>query len=530
MPEKDSRQISSKDTQSDYFDEEDEISLKNLLLVLWNNRKTIIVLSLASVFIIAAVCALVYLSQEKHKVASLEFKLEFKGVEKNEYPNGLKFSTADILSGPVINKVYNENNLQKYIEFLDFKSSLMITQTNDLLKFLEYEYSATLSNKNLILSDRKNLEEEFLEKKKNALSPIYILLYSQNKGMASLPDSLIAKVLNDILIAWADLADRVKGANQYQISIVSRNILDKNELERQPNIIATNMLMTASKRISDDIEKLEEIPGVKMISIGENSITLQDIKFRIEDIQRIKLGPAIGIIRQYGVSNKKELIATKGYIDNQIFELNLRKEQLGADVAVYENSLNQYVQKASGAMANTRGFSGAAPSPQEGMAGNIPVTIGETFLDSLIAMVQAQEESDRTFRQKITEKIIQLGLAKTEIDYEIGFFNELYESINSKQSEDSESKERIASLHKEVYQILIQTIDELNTLYLELSKYNLNPESLFYSVTSPVISNIERPLALKKILSFAVLAVFFAVSGIIIGVLIVNSFKDTKGH
>ena len=95
------------DTQASYFNEaDDEISLKDLILTLWHYRKIIVVLSLSVIFIIAAVAAWVYLRQQNNKVVSLEFKLDFEGVDKNEYPNGLRFSTADILSTPVLSEVY----------------------------------------------------------------------------------------------------------------------------------------------------------------------------------------------------------------------------------------------------------------------------------------------------------------------------------------------------------------------------------------------------------------------------------------
>jgi hypothetical protein len=164
------------DTQPGYFNEaDDEISLKDLVLNLWHYRKIIVVLSLSVIFLIAAVAAWVYFRQQNNQVVSLEFKLDFEGVDKNEYPNGLRFSTADILSTPVLSGVYEENDLKRYLEFPEFKTGLTIFQTNDELKFLEYEFASKLSNTKLNLEERDRLEAEFLEKKKNALVPIYTI-------------------------------------------------------------------------------------------------------------------------------------------------------------------------------------------------------------------------------------------------------------------------------------------------------------------------------------------------------------------
>ncbi len=235
MPEKDSNPPSlHPDTQPGYFNEaDDEISLRDLILTLWHYRKIIVVLSLCVTLIITASAAWVYFRQENNKLVSLEFKLDFEGVDKNEYPNGLRFSTADILSTPGLSEVYEENDLQGYLEFPEFKAGLTIFQTNDALRFLEYEYAEKLSKKNLSLEERDRLETEFLEKKKTALVPIYTLSFRYSERMNSVPEGLIAKVLNDILRIWANHADRVKGVNKYQYSLVSRNILSEKNLAEE---------------------------------------------------------------------------------------------------------------------------------------------------------------------------------------------------------------------------------------------------------------------------------------------------------
>ena len=72
--------------------DQDEISIKDLVLSLWRARARIIVLSLAAVVLICGVAAAVYLFQEKQNVAKVEFKLLFEGADKGEYPNGMSFS------------------------------------------------------------------------------------------------------------------------------------------------------------------------------------------------------------------------------------------------------------------------------------------------------------------------------------------------------------------------------------------------------------------------------------------------------
>ena len=105
--------------------------------------------SVAVTVLIIVLAGFIYLGQVRQQVTSLKFKLDFKGVEENRYPNGMKFSTSDIVSSEVMDQVYKQDNLKKYMDFSDFKAAITITQTNDKLKFLEFEYAGKLSNRKL---------------------------------------------------------------------------------------------------------------------------------------------------------------------------------------------------------------------------------------------------------------------------------------------------------------------------------------------------------------------------------------------
>ena len=103
---------------------------------------------------------------------------------------------SDILSTPILDQVYNKNEINTVMQFNDFKASLAIIQTNNRLKLLEYEYAAKLNNK-MNIEQRDRLEQEFLEKKKNALVPIYNLTFSKKEKFETIHSTLIEKVLID---------------------------------------------------------------------------------------------------------------------------------------------------------------------------------------------------------------------------------------------------------------------------------------------------------------------------------------------
>lgn len=519
--------------------DEDEISLGDLFSTIWRARGRIAVYTLAAGLVILAIIVGVYFFQEKEYVVKQEFRLEFTGADQNKYPNGLQFSTADILSTEVLDKVYRQNDLGKYMKFSDFKAGLAVFQMNDRLRLLEFEYSQRFSEKNLSMENRQRLEQEFLEKKKALMVPVYSLTFIQGGRAGSIPDNVAAKVLQDILREWSVFAERVKGANKFQLELVSPNVLKKEDIEAEDYLVATDILRVMTQRVSKDLEALAGLPGARVVRVGDQGISLSDLRYRLQDLERFKLNPLLGLIRQTAVSKHPEF--TLGYLQNQIFDLKLKTEQAAANVAIYENSLNQYIQKSRGSgLSPAQGEGMPGPSSQQGMFSNVPAMIpqfGESFLDSLVQM--AQENSDAMFRQTITKNVIDVGLEKVELEFQARFYEDMWTKINlqingeqAKSDNDAAfltlAAERIEKTQQEIFDGLLNSIQDLNLLYDSLSRSSLNPDAVLYSVTSPALFSVEKPVSAKRLVMFAVLGMFLCVGVILLTVLVKGSGRGRE--
>ena len=519
--------------------DEDEISLGDLFSTIWRARGRIAVYTLAAGLVILAIIVGVYFFQEKEYVVKQEFRLEFTGADQNKYPNGLQFSTADILSTEVLDKVYRQNDLGKYMKFSDFKAGLAVFQMNDRLRLLEFEYSQRFSEKNLSMEIRQRLEQEFLEKKKALMVPVYSLTFIQGGRAGSIPDNVAAKVLQDILREWSVFAERVKGANKFQLELVSPNVLKKEDIEAEDYLVATDILRVMTRRVSKDLEALAGLPGAMVVRVGDQGISLSDLRYRLQDLERFKLNPLLGLIRQTAVSKHPEF--TLGYLQNQIFDLKLKTEQAAANVAIYENSLNQYIQKSRGSgLSPAQGEGMPGPSSQQGMFSNVPAMIpqfGESFLDSLVQM--AQENSDAMFRQTITKNVIDVGLEKVELEFQARFYEDMWTKINlqingeqAKSDNDAafltRAAERIEKTQQEIFDGLMNSIKDLNLLYDSLSRSSLNPDAVLYSVTSPALFSVEKPVSAKRLVMFAVLGMFLCEGVILLTVLVKGSGRGRE--
>lgn len=510
--------------------EEVEVSLKDLFGVLWKYRVFIVVSFTFVLMITLGVISYVFLFQPKEIISKLEFKIEFDGIEKNEYPNGLKFSTSDIVSNAILNQVYEKHALGKHMSFESFKRGLGIYQTNDALRMIEMEYADRLSAKNLTIEDRDRLETEYREKVGAAMVPIYTLSFTYNYKLSKIPQEIIYKVLYSIIETWAEYSKNVKGIDQYQIALVSKNILTKEMLMQNDYLIATDMLRLAIKRIEENIQVLEGIPGIHLVKVGENKITLRDIKFRLADLQQFQLSPVMGVIRQNGITRKID--ETLGYLENQIFEMNLKEKEFISTKDVYDKALRLYLQRRHGdAFASKDEISPTERKERKMMLGDMPAMIpqfGESFLTSIVNM--ALENSDAEYRQNITEKSMETGLKRVEIEYEVEYYQNLYDRIKSVKNATANEKystivERINQVHEDTYNTILQTIQDIENIYQKLNQNSLSPSTTMYSVTKPVVDSVLAAYSLKKLIVIVVVAIIFSVFLIFICALFVHAIR-----
>jgi hypothetical protein len=211
--------------------DDDEIPSRPYFEALWSYRTLIgaALLAVLVVFILAA--AYLYVSRPTGRIATIEFRLLFDGADKNQYPNGTRFSATEIVFTPVLTEVFRVNELQRFGRFEEFKDALFIQQSNPEIDLLSSEYQARLADAKLTSVGRARVEEEFRKKREALTDPRFSLTLRRQERFSSMPRSLMEKILNDTLSTWAKQADERKGATKYNIAMFSQNILNRAAIE-----------------------------------------------------------------------------------------------------------------------------------------------------------------------------------------------------------------------------------------------------------------------------------------------------------
>ncbi len=493
---------------NDWEDEENTISLAEIARTISDYRRAIV---LGIAFVVLAWMlgsALLLLKSPTRRVAELPFRLEFKGAERGQYPNGTRFQSSEILSGPVLLAVYRANDLAQFMRFEEFRSSLFILEQNEALEQIVREYRSRLADPKLTAVDRERLEQEFAEKRASLSQASYSLVFSSTIKTPAVPQTLQAKVLNDILSTWAEQTVQNKGVVLYDLSILSSAVFERAMLESYDYVITLDMLRSKINRVIGNIDELLEIPGAKVVRTqGAQRVSLAEIKVKLQDMLSFRIQPLVGLVLSKGIS--KDPTASIQFLETRLRFNELQRNEEERRTQALRDSLTAYLQQASRATSAPETASGNVP---QGSGTTVIPQFGESFLDRIMEM--STEGNDLEYRQGMVDALREQSLAVVPLESEAEYYRQLLESLRGFESrarppQDSEI-ELIRTQVDSVVNGAIQATDQVNQIYTEVSK-NLNPSTVLFSYTAPPSFSMERSVALSRVLLVGLLLVLVSI-------------------
>lgn len=448
------------------------------------------------------------------RTASLEFRIDFDGIQEGQYPNGTKFSTEDLLSEPVLRRVYDENGLEKYAKFDRFRTSLFVTSSNRALELLELEYTGRLADPKLQPIDRQRLEREFREKAASMKSATFSLVLARNERLREMDKALMEKVLRGVLEAWAEDAAKIRGALKYDLPIYSKAMIQKDLLQSEDYLVGVDMLRTKVNRTIKSVDQLMKVSGIQVLRLPGSGPSLPEIRVRLEDLNTFRVGAMIGVIRTSGLS--KNPASTLRYIESRLFDVR-QEETLAQDkerkvkeaFGVYVGSEKRGPGSAGG-KAVTEGSAGTGR--EMGTTAVIP-QFGESFIDRLMQL--ANRNSDVPFRQDLTERMITSGLTQADAAKETAFYKELQVTFKgvrpaSDQAGRSSASKGIESQFTSTIDELEKILDDIQAIYTLVSARNLRPASFLYTVEGSMTVVSRSALSFRRVAAFGGLFVVLA--------------------
>jgi hypothetical protein len=489
--------------------ERESLMLSHVVAAILRYRYVILVLTAAVALLTAIIALAMYLKAPQQRLTTLPFKLEFQGADFRQYPNGSSFSTAEIVGTPILTTVYQANDLKRYLSFADFSRSIFILESNSELEKLARQYEGRLSDPKMTSVERTRLEEEFAQKRESLTRSELSINFLTQRG--KIPKAVINKALSDVLAAWADYANRIKGVSRYRVPVLSRRVLAGTAVESADPLIAVDSWRGSIVTFVQTIDTLLTIPGTEVVATREQ-VTLPEIKQRLIDLNRRTVQPLEFALRSASLSP-----STSQYLRSQLINAELSRQTAEGRVLALKNSLDAY---------NARGQqSPPAPSgtqPPNGSSETVMPQLTESFFDRLIALTNQRTESQ--YRQTLVDKLTYASMQVIPYEEEIEFYKRLIDQSGASVAVDQGQVARqIERIRAEVQ----KDADDISSIYHILSG-NLSTSAELYSVPGPAVEHVDRATSLSRLAGLSLLAILLSIPLITAGCLIHNRIREEE--
>lgn len=466
----------------------DELSLTPVLRRLWSYRRTLLFALVGSLVIYIGVVLVLYVKMPRERIASVAFQLTFEGAERDRYPNNTKFSASEIVSTPVLAEVFRVNDLQRYAKFQEFKETMFVLQSNPDLELLSYEYQAKLADTRLTPVDRARLEEEFRTKKQALKSAFYSLNYRQSDRVRQIPDALLNKIMTDTLSTWAHQAAERKGAVRYDVPVLTKGVFAQEALNAADHIVAVDSLRNTTDRILVTVSQIQELPGAAAARVGENQVGLADVRANLEDLQRFAIEPLLSLVRS--TIPPAEAARAAAYLADRLQTVRIQRDEVRQRITALQDALRGYQQR-------------GAPSPPDagtdaGRGTSVTPQVSESFIDRLVQL--STESNDVEYRQQLTDRIITDGVLVADLTRQVDYYEALQKTFASRRGQPppvaaGEVSRRTAQASVEVGRLM----DQVQLIYKQIAEQNLNPDSVLYSMTTPLVVRTSTSLSPRSV-------------------------------
>jgi hypothetical protein len=487
----------------------------------------VIALSLATVMVGYLILAIaVYVLSPSQAVTTLRFRIDFQGADLGQYPNGTKFSGAEIITTPVLLKAYDANDLGRFTTFADFTKAIFVLESNTAHDSLSLEYQARMSDPKLMPVDRERLQREYESKLASLSKDQYSINYLRPGKFKSVPESVARKVLHDILREWTEFVAKEQHVLEYNVALLSPSAVGTTLEAGYDPIVATQMLRGHVMRVNGNIMTLRAIPAADLVHTKKERLGLVDLGTRLEDILRYQLDPLIQAIAGSNLLTNRT--ATLQFLEAQLAydERLLAGYQETVDTA--QQSLALYMSgRGMGAVAESRSVEARPDSPPSGpQAETLVPQLSDSFLERVIQMTT--NTADVAYRKALTENYRSSSLKVIPMKHAVAYDRAVLEVVKSaRPGSTSITREalnqQLIATRAEVRGIVVQ----VHEIHAAVSR-NMNPSTQLLSLIGVPATRLERSIGFRKLALYGILTCFIALPIIVILCLLHNRVREEQ--
>ena len=506
------------------IDSERPASLSHLVHALRTYKVAMLVSFAAVALFVAAALILVYVLSPSQRTTTLPFRLNFEGAAEGKFSNGLRFSPTDIISPPILLKVFAANELGRFTTFKDFSQSVFVLESNRAYELLAQDYQARLADPKLTAVDRERIQREFEMKRQSINKSEFSINYVRSRRTDSIPETTVRKTLIDILNAWATYAVNEQHVLEYRIAVLSPQIVDDATIDPNDYIAAIQVLRAKIYRVLDNIDDIEKLPGAEQAKTPSERTSLEEIKIRLEELVRFRLEPLVTVVRAGGLV--RNIATTTRFVENQLAydERQFKAAQDRAEAARQALAVYAGDQRTlSGASAEV---SQASRTAGRAAGETVMPQLSDSFLDRLLTLTS--QSADTQYRQKLVDEYRIAARETIPFEQAVAYDQQLLREVRSGAGggapvNAATVQAQIASAQQQVRQL----IGNVNQIYQIVSR-NLNPSTQLFTTVGTLTTRTERSRSLGRLGLYYLLILLLALPAIVVISLLHNRVHEEE--
>ena len=451
--------------------EQNGISFDCIMQFVKKNWKKISVFAGFSLLLTVIIFAALYFLIPKTSVYSLELGIQLpKEKEKIIYPSKKEFSANDIISVPVLRKVYDNNNLSGKIKFDDFCQLFYISSNNIEKAILSASFKNKLADKKLTLVDIKKLENEYdlalqgLDTRKVEIAMKPTLKF----------DALTATgILNDVPKAWFEIYSVQEAKIMPQINSVARI----NELRSLLPVDGWLVTLDKVRQICNDLQlscdAINEMLKGRQIALpsGEYLVELQS---RLDNFNRHRIGTVTQMIL---TNSSYQTPFDRMYLNSNIMTLT---SKVNAEKAKYDATVDA-INIIHPVAVDRSGSKGAAAMDKNG---SVTMNFDGNFFSSVSSLIRSS--SSIALREEYANRALECRNNLAALEEEKNYYSMLLAKMDNSKNSGNINKLQLQKIELSMFNELALLCGKLNEFKTMLMGDHFT-SSLFFVTTGEVL-------------------------------------------
>ena len=383
---------------------------------------------------------------------------------KIAYPSQKAFSANDIISAPVLRKIYHDNKLEKKIDFDDFCKLFYISGYNVEKAALAASYRSKLDSKKLTVIELKELEKEY-QQLLQGMDTRSIEICMRNSSEFDSQEAV--RILNSVPMTWFELysIQEAKVLPQFHTAAQVKEL--RSFLEIDGWLITLDKIRKLCRDLNAGCSAINEMLQGRQIALPTGEY-LKELHARLDALTRHRLGTIMQIVL---LTPSYHSQFDQIYLNSNIVALDRRINTAKAKYAATVDAIN-IIHPAS----VESGHKGAAADQN----GPVTINLDGTFFNSVAELVRAASTIE--LREKYANIALDQKTVLAELEEEKNFYMNMLSQISGNNMRRFNiSKEQLQKIEQNLFAELFFLCTRLNEFKIMMMTDFRSSRQVFYT-------------------------------------------------